>query len=134
MANQVIKNSGFHHVALRCKDIEKSIAMYEALGMREVLRWGEGEKLIVMLDVGNGDRLELFANGSDFYSENGKWQHVALDVEDVEKAFNIALEAGFVADIYPKLAPLDSKPYKTTLNVAFVKGPDGESLEFFKEL
>lgn len=134
MANQIIKNAGFHHVALRCKDIQKSIAMYEALGMKEKLRWGEGEKLIVMLDIGNGDCLELFANGSDFYSENGKWQHVALAVEDVESAFKIAVDAGFVPDIYPKIAPLDSTPYKTALNVAFVKGPDGESLEFFKEL
>lgn len=134
MANVILNNAAFHHVALRCSDIEKSIAMYTALGMKELLRWGEGEKEIVMLDIGSGGRLELFANGSDFYSENGKWQHIALAVEDVEKAFHIALDAGFAADIFPKIAPLDSTPYKTTFNVAFVKGPDGESLEFFKEL
>ncbi len=134
MANDILKQASFHHVALRCSNIEKSLAMYKALGMKEMLRWGEGEKEIVMLDIGNGGRLELFANGSDFYSENGKWQHVALAVEDVGKAFNLALDIGFVADVYPKIAPLNSTPYKTTFNVAFVKGPDGESLEFFKEL
>ena len=28
MANKVIEGMGFHHIALKCKDIEKSLAMY----------------------------------------------------------------------------------------------------------
>lgn len=126
--------NGFHHVALRCSDINKSLEMYKALGLREVIRWGEGEKLIVMLECPSGDRIEFFANGSDFYSENGKWQHFALCVDDVNLAYQTALEAGFKSQTPPKIAPLDSQPYKTTLNVAFVTGNDNESLEFFKEL
>ncbi|MDO4608684.1 MAG: VOC family protein [Clostridia bacterium] len=126
--------NGFAHVALRCKDIDKSIEMYKSLGLKEVIRWGEGEKLIVMLEMPSGDRIELFANGGDFYSENGKWQHFAVSVDNVEAAYNAALEAGFKSQTPPKIAPLDSKPYKTTLNVAFVTGNDNESLEFFKEL
>lgn len=51
---------GFHHIALKCKDIDKSLAMYRALGMTEAVRWGEGDKLIVMLDVGDGEQLEFF--------------------------------------------------------------------------
>jgi glyoxylase I family protein len=134
MANEVINCTGFHHVALRCKDIQKSIDMYKALGLREKVRWGEGEKLIVLMDIGSDECIEFFANGSDFYSENGKWQHVAFAVEDVDAAFQTAVQAGFVADILPKVVPLDSNPPGVTLNVAFVKGPDGESLEFFKML
>ena len=125
---------GFAHVALRCSNINRSIEMYKALGLREVLRWGEGERLIVMLEMQNGDRIELFANGSDFYSENGKWQHFAVCVDDVEAAYNAALKAGFKSQTPPKTAPLESMPYKATLNVAFVTGSDNESLEFFKEL
>ena len=30
MANEIIKNLGFHHVALRCKDIEKSLFVWES--------------------------------------------------------------------------------------------------------
>ena len=78
MANEIIKGMGFHHIALKCKDIEKSLQMYKAPGMTEVARWGEGERLIVMLDVGDGGRIELFANGSDEYSVMGKWQHLAM--------------------------------------------------------
>ncbi len=125
---------GFHHIALKCKDIDKSLAMYRALGMTEVVRWGEGEKLIVMLDVGDGGRIELFANGSDEFSENGKWQHFALCVDDVDAAYARAIAAGFVPHILPKVVPLESSPEKIAINVAFVKGPDGEQVEFFREL
>ena len=33
MSDNVIKGMGFHHIALKCKDIEKSLAMYKAIGM-----------------------------------------------------------------------------------------------------
>lgn len=125
---------GFHHIALKCKDIEKSLSMYRALGMTEVVRWGEGEELIVMLDIGDGGRIELFANGSDEFSENGKWQHFALCVDNVDEAYARAIAAGFEPHILPKVVPLSSTPAGLTINVAFVKGPDGEQLEFFREV
>ena len=117
MANEIIKGMGFHHIALRCKDIEKSLTMYKALGLKEVVRWGEGEKLIVMLDIGDGGHIEMFANGSDEYSVKGKWNHFAVGVENVDEAYQIALDAGFQPLIQPKFAPLNSTPEKITLNV-----------------
>ena len=134
MANEIIKGMGFHHIALKCKDIEKSLKMYESLGMREIVRWGEGDGLIVMLDVGDGGRIELFANGSDEYSVNGKWQHFALKVDDVDAVFATAREAGFDEHIAPKVVPLASSPEAISINIAFVVGPDGEQVEFFKEI
>lgn len=132
MANEVIKGMGFHHIALRCKDINKSLEMYKALGLKEVVRWGEGEKLVVMCDLGDGGRIEFFANASDEYSPMGKWNHFAVCVDDVDFAYETALKAGFKPMTPPKIAPLDSYPEKITLNVAFVLGPDDEQLEFFK--
>ena len=134
MSNQVIGGMGFHHIALKTKDLKKSVTMYEALGMKEIVRWGEGESEIVMLDIGDGGRIELFANGGDEYAVNGKWQHFAMCVEDVEQAYAVALEAGFLPKIAPKTVPLDSKPEKIAINIAFVIGPDGEEVEFFKEV
>ena len=132
MANEVLKNAGFHHVALRCRDIEKSLEMYKALGMTEKVRWGENESLIVMIDIGNGDIIELFADGGDKYAEEGKWQHFAVTTEDVELAYETALKAGFTSLTAPKTVPLDSSPEKMTIQVAFVKGNDNEQLEFFR--
>ena len=126
--------SGFHHIALKCSNIEKSLAMYQALGMKEVLRWGEGEKLIVMLDIGDGGRIELFADGSDAFSPNGKWHHFALKVTDVEAAYRMALDAGFTSHREPGVLPLASSPAPTSIHIAFICGPDGEQVEFFREV
>lgn len=134
MSNKVIRGMGFHHVALKVKDFEKSVAMYKALGMEEIVRWGEGKGEIVMLDIGDGGRIELFACGGDEYAVNGKWQHFAMCVEDVEQAYAVALAAGFVPKIAPKVVPLESKPDQIAIHIAFVTGPDGEEVEFFKEV
>ena len=125
--------SGFHHIALKCSNIEKSLTMYKALGMKEVMRWGEGDGLVVMLDIGDGGRMELFANGSDEFSPSGKWIHLAVSVTDVEAAYELALRNGFTSRMEPTLLPLATKPQPTPVHIAFVYGPDGEQIEFFRE-
>ena len=133
MANEKIKNIGFHHIGLKTADLEKSVKFYEALGMKEIVRWGEGEKEIVMLDIGDGSRFELFAGGGDAFSENGKFIHFAMHVDDVPAAYAHALSVGAEPLTAPKVVPLESKPEKITIEAAFVKGPDGEQLEFFRQ-
>ena len=44
----------------------------------------------------------------------------------------IALEAGATPLKPPAEVPLPSSPLRLTLRIAFVKGPSGEELEFFK--
>ncbi|MBO5110132.1 MAG: VOC family protein [Clostridia bacterium] len=134
MGNSIIKNMGFHHVALKCKDMEKSLAMYSALGLTEVARWGEGAGEIVMMDMGNGAIIEFFANGSDEFSEKGKWEHFAVSVDNVAEAYQVALDAGFTSVSAPNAFTLPAKPAPMPIEGAFVKGPDGEVLEFFKKL
>jgi hypothetical protein len=65
-------------------------------------------------------------------SENGKWLHFAMHADDVDAAYAAAITAGAKPLIEPKEVPLDSRPYKMTLRIAFVIGLDGEQLEFFK--
>lgn len=133
MANEKIKGLGFHHIGLKVADLDKSIDFYEnGLGMKKFAAWGEGSGRVQMLDLGDGGILELFAGGGDHLSNNGKWVHFAMRVEDVDAAYAAALSAGAESLIPPKVVPLDSQPEKLTLNIAFVKGPDGEELEFFK--
>jgi hypothetical protein len=50
----------------------------------------------------------------------------------VDEAYRIALEAGATPLKPPAEVPLPSHPLRLTLRIAFVKGPSGEELEFFK--
>ena len=135
MANEIIKGMGFHHIAVKAKNYEESMKFYtEGLGMKFMTQWGEGDERIAMLDRGNGDIVELFAGGNDKESIDPKYIHFAMKVDDVDAAYEAALKAGAKPKTAPLVAPLDSAPIKLTLNCAFVYGPAGEELEFFKIL
>ena len=135
MANKKIIGAAFHHVALRTTNLERSVEFYKALGMEEIVRWGEGAFEIVMLDIGDGGRIELFANRGVDYPAEGRWQHFAISVDDVVAAYELALSLGAKPLIAPKIAPLDdARPAPIAIQVAFVEGPDGEQLEFFKQV
>ena len=133
MANEKIKGLRYAHAAIVCKDFERSLAFYRALGFTPYVTWGEGKEQIMLLDIGDGSKVELFAKGSDEYSEMGKFLHLAFAVENVDEAYHTALAAGATPLIPPKDMPLESTPKRITLRVAFVKGPDGEEIEFCKE-
>ena len=134
MSNKIISGLGFHHIALKAADFEKSYKFYtDGLGMTPVTTWGEGASRIQMLDIGNGTILEVFAGGSDD-ADAGRWLHLALCCDDVDAAFKTALGAGARVKSEPRTVPLDSKPAPMTLRCAFVYGPSGEELEFFKIL
>ncbi len=133
--NTKIPGLGIAHLALKAKDFEKSLKFYsEGLGMTPYLTWGEGDSRIQMLKFGDGAGiLELFAGGNG-ESVNNTYIHFAYSVEDVDKAFATAIAAGAKPKVEPKCVDLASKPRKARLNIAFVYGPDGEEIEFFKEV
>lgn len=133
MDTSPIKGIRYAHAAIVAKDFDRSLQFYRALGFTPYVSWGEGTKKIMLLDIGNGEKLELFAKGSDEYSPMGKWLHVAFAVENVEAAYERALAAGAKSLIPPKEMPLESEPFRITLQVAFVEGPDGEQIEFCKQ-
>ncbi len=131
--NSIIKGAGFHHIALKANDFEASIEFYKALGFSCKCSWGEGDSRIVMLDMGDGTIVELFAGGTNEPAE-GRYFHLAIKADDIEFAYNTALKAGATSKMEPTVVPLDSCPNPININIAFVYGPSGEVLEFFKEL
>ena len=56
------------------------------------------------------------------------------DEADVDGMFEKAIQAGATPLILPKTVPLSSKPEPMAIHIAFVKGPDGEELEFFTQV
>lgn len=122
---------GIHHVAMHTKDFDASVRFYtQVLGMTEYIAWGGEGKRCVMLDTGNGSRLELFEHGFE-EREEGPWCHLALDVENCDETYAAALAAGCKTQIEPKDAVLEGeKPLP--VRIAFVYGLNGEILEFFQ--
>ena len=138
MSNSIIKGLGYAHVAIASNNFEKSLAFYQALGMTIYTQWGEGDARIALLDMGEGALLELFSkpalntDKTAGLEDGAPFMHFAFSAEDVDAAYHTALAAGATPLIAPKDAPLQSHPVPLTLRVAFVKGPCGEELEFFK--
>ncbi len=127
-------NTGFHHIGLKYTDLQRSLTFYRAIGLKEVTRWGDEGDEIVMMGMSDGGIIELLPYRGEEFAENGKWIHFAIKVDDVDAAYKTALNAGAVSVTAPKVVPLESKPERMSINIAFVKGPDGEELEFFKIL
>lgn len=136
MENTVIGCTGFHHVALHSSDFEKSYKFYtEGLGFKEYRHWKAANgRTIALLDAGNGAMIELFSDGAErtcFTEQAGLYIHLALRVKDSKAAFARALEYGAKVKMEPKEMELPSEP-PIPATISFVKGPDGEEVEFFE--
>ena len=104
----------------------------EALGFKEKIRWGEGPERAIMLDTGDGNYLEIFANGSAEPKPEGCIIHFALRTDNCDAAVERARAAGVVITIETKDVVIQSIPKPTPVRLAFCKGPDGEIIEFFQ--
>lgn len=132
MANTKIPDIGVHHLALESANFDASVKFYtEGLGFKQTAEWGEGSGRAVMLDIGNGSCFEIFANGATDAQQNARFAHFAFATTDPDKAYNNALAAGAVSHRPPTDVDIPANP-PLPVRIAFVKGPDGEILEFFK--
>lgn len=132
--NNIIKGMGFHHIAIRCKDFDKSMQFYASLGCVVAAAWGTAPNRSAMVDIGDGGRIELFSGGVEEKTESdtqsGEWLHLALACDDPDAAYKTAIAAGATEKFAPYDALLASEP-PMPLRIAFVYGPDGEVIEFF---
>ena len=132
MANKKIPNIGIHHLALAAADYDKSLKFYiDGLGFEKTAEWGEGEKRVCLLDIGNGSHFEIFANGNANEEKDAKFIHFAFSTTDPDLSYKNALAAGAATHMEPQDV-LNVLPFP--VRIAFVKGPSGELLEFFKVL
>jgi glyoxylase I family protein len=134
--NPVIPGCGYHHVAIRAADFDRTLQFYtEGFGFRPAMRWGEGDRRAALLDTGDGNYLEVFAGGKrgpDDPVPEGAILHFAFRTTDCDAAIERARAAGARVTVEPKTLALESQPPGFTIRIAFCQGPDGELIEFFQ--
>lgn len=121
---------GVHHVSINTTSLEAfetAIHFYrDVLGMPVALTWGEGSGSAVMLEIGGGSMLEIFASAADQPGQ-GAIRHVALATDDVDGCVAAVTAAGYDVFVEPKDVTLGTAPAR----IAFCHGPVGEEIEFF---
>lgn len=130
---------GLQHLGVPVTDIDRSRAFYRQLGFEETMTAeipsGDGAIQVVMMALG-GLTLELYQLvGEELAAirvrSDGHIDHVALDVADIEQAWQDVRAAG--------LEPLEDAPvflpfWDNGVKYFNVRGPDGEKVEFNQRL
>ena len=142
--NDALAGGGFHHLAIRAYDFDASLRFYtEGLGFIRKYGWGEdgrakGERdsRAALLDTGDGNYIELFGGGTRPPGSAALEEvvlHFALRTNDTDAALERARKAGAIVTQEPKsVVPAHAEPPAQTFRIAFVRGLDGELIEFFQ--
>ncbi|KTF17906.1 lactoylglutathione lyase [Pseudoalteromonas sp. H105] len=122
------------HTMLRVADLEKSIAFYTGiLGMKELRRADNEQYRYTLAFVGYGGEkdttvLELTYNwDTDGYDLGNAYGHIAIEFEDIYQACDAIKAAG--GNVSREPGPVKGG----TTEIAFVKDPDGYSIELIQK-
>ncbi|CAB1082342.1 hypothetical protein D1AOALGA4SA_9967 [Olavius algarvensis Delta 1 endosymbiont] len=122
----------FHHLHMICKDLEKMIDFFsETLGATLLGRRKFGTADGASLDLhGTTVNLRVAREDEDMAGDASRttfgYDHIGLQVPDVDAAFEELKEKGFSFFMEPKDIP--------NLRIAFFKGPEDITIELVQEL
>ena len=121
--------SGLQHIGLPTNDMEKTLAFYEKLGFTVAFRTVNNGEKVCFLKLA-GVCVETYENGQAVGTA-GAIDHIALDVYDVQAAWDAVRAAGF--------APLEEEiqflPFwDKGVRYFNILGPNGEKVEFSQML
>ena len=99
-----------HHNGIIVSNMEKALNMFcNILGMKLILRrksQGENIEIAFVEETKTGHRLELLLRNED----NGKMDHIAYEVEDVDKKFNeLKTKKEFIVEKEPFMISADTR-------------------------
>lgn len=122
------------HTMLRVGNLDRSLAFYtDVLGMRLLRRqdYPEGEFTLAFIgyeEEKDGAVIELTHNwGTDHYEIGTAFGHIALEVEDAQKACDLTRARG--GKVIREAGPMKFGP---TI-IAFIEDPDGYKIEFIQK-
>ena len=101
--------------------------------MQLVAEFGPEERRVMLLDIGDGSHIELVAPTADSPvagspAVNDPLVHLAIATSDAAASLEPVRQAGYEVTMEPKDVVLGD----LEATVAFFKGPNGESVEFFQ--
>jgi catechol 2,3-dioxygenase-like lactoylglutathione lyase family enzyme len=122
----------FHHIHLICKDLEPMINFFcEVLGAKLVARQKFGTADGASLDLrGTTINLRVKREDEEMIGDASQasfgYDHIGLEVENLEAAYKDLTDRGYTFFIPPK----DT----TNLRIAFFKGPENITVELVQPL
>jgi catechol 2,3-dioxygenase-like lactoylglutathione lyase family enzyme len=122
----------FHHLHIICKDLEKMIAFFtETLEAKLVMRKKFGTADGASLDLqGTTVNLRVSREDEELVGDASQssygYDHIGLQVEDIESAFTELQAQGFSFLVPPTEIP--------NLKMAFFKGPEDITIELVQPL
>lgn len=119
------------HVGIPTNDITKTICFYEGLGFEVILRTRneEAKEEVAFLQLKNYC-IETFEN-HQAVMQDGAYQHLALDVNDIDNLFIQLKNEGYVM-LHDKIQYL---PFWTNgVKFFMIQGPNMERIEFCQKL
>jgi lactoylglutathione lyase len=117
----------FLHSMLRVSDPAATVAFFQLLGLEERRRWDvpEGKYTLIFMGVpgDQGGEVELTHNWDESgYAGGRNFGHLAFRVDDIYSACQKLMDAGVTINRPPRDG-----------HMAFVKSPDGISIELLQE-
>lgn len=127
---------GLQHIGLPVTNLVRSKAFYSKLGFVEIMRTdlpGTSEAVQVAMMHHEALTLELYQLEQEERQEiakrpDGHIDHIALDVLDIEQAYNDISGAGL--EILEENAPVFLPFWDHGVKFFTIRGPDGEKVEF----
>lgn len=122
---------GLQHIGIPTNNMEKTAAFYAELGFQIVLRTvnHEADEKVTFLRMGDVT-LEVYEN-KKAAMVHGALDHIALNVTDIEKVFQMVKEQGFtMLDTEIQFLPF----WEQGVKFFTILGPNKEKIEFSQYL
>ncbi len=121
--------TGLQHVGLPVQDMELTLEFYRNLGFEEAFStFNQGSRVVFMQQ--KGLVVEIYEQEKTERIP-GVIEHLALDVTDIEKTFEIAKAQGYeILDNEIQFLPF----WKHGVKFFTIVGPNGEKIEFSQML
>lgn len=128
------KISGCHHVAIRTADIRKSVAFYtEVLGLTLKATFvADQGRPGALIEIASASYVEIFERAPELPAGKPIIFHFCFRTDDVEGMVERVRAAGFPVAVEPEDYVIDTEIGTLRARLAFVTGPDGESIELMR--